>query len=96
YQRGRIYIKTHLTRKAATKLTKVFGISSLSPASQTTNKLEDITTQSLSLAGQTFQKGNSFAVKCKRVGTHPYASREVCQQVGRQILEAFPKLQLKV
>jgi len=96
YQRGRIYIKTHETRKAATKLTKVFGISSLSPASQTTNKLEDITTQSLSLAGQTFQRGNRFAVKCKRVGTHPYASREVCQQVGRQILEAFPKLQLRV
>jgi len=95
-QQGRIYIKTSQAQKAAQKLTKVFGISSLSPATQTTSKLEDITAKSLGLAKQKLKKQNSFAVRCKRVGTHPYTSREVCQQVGRQILEAFPKLQLKV
>jgi len=95
-QQGRIYIKTSQVRKAATKLTKVFGISSLSPASQTTSMLEDIKAQSFLLAKQKLKKGNSFAVKCKRVGTHPYTSREVCQHIGQKILEAFEKLQLKV
>lgn len=95
-QQGRIYIKTSHAQKAALKLTKVFGISSLSPATQTTSRLEDITAQSLDLAEQKLKKRNSFAVKCKRVGTHLYTSREVCQKVGQRILDAFPELQLKV
>ena len=95
-QQGRIYIKTSQTKKAALKLTKVFGISSLSPTSQTTSRLEDITAQSLKLAKRKLQKQNSFAVKCKRVGTHPYTSRDICQQIGQEILEVFQKLQLKV
>ena len=95
-QQGRIYIKTSQAKKAALKLTKVFGISSLSPASQTTSRLEDITAQSLKLAKRKLQRQNSFAVKCKRVGTHPYTSRDICQQIGQEILEVFQKLQLKV
>ncbi|MDH5783551.1 MAG: THUMP domain-containing protein [Candidatus Bathyarchaeota archaeon] len=95
-QQGRIYIKTSQAKKAALKLTKVFGISSLSPTSQTTSRLEDITAQSLKLAKRKLQKQNSFAVKCKRVGTHPYTSRDICQQIGQEILEVFQKLQLKV
>jgi thiamine biosynthesis protein ThiI len=96
WQHGRIYIKTSQAKKAALKLTKVFGISSLSPASQTTSKVGDITAQSLKLAKRKLQKQNSFAVKCKRVGTHPYSSGDMCQQVGREILKVFQKLQLKV
>ena len=95
-QHGRIYIKTSQAKKAALKLTKVFGISSLSATSQTTSKLGDITAQSLKLAKRKLQKQNSFAVKCKRVGTHPYTSRDICQQIGREILEVFQKLQPKV
>lgn len=95
-QQGRIYIKTSQAKKVALKLTKVFGISSLSPTSQTTSKLGDITTQSLKLAKRKLQKQNSFAVKCKRVGTHPYTSRDICQQIGQEILKVFQKLQLKV
>jgi len=96
WQHGRIYIKTSQAKKAALQLTKVFGISSLSPASQTTSKLEDITAQSLKLAKRKLQKQNSFAVKCKRVGIHPYSSGDICQQIGQEILEAFQELQLKV
>jgi len=95
-QQGRIYIKTPHAQEAAQKLTKVFGISSLSPASQTTSKLEDITAQSLLLIKQRLQRQSTFAVKCKRVGTHPYTSRDICQHIGQKILNAFPQLQLKV
>lgn len=95
-QQGRIYVKTSQALKAAQKLTKVFGISSLSPASQTTSKLEDITSRSLNLAEQRLRKHNSFAINCKRVGTHSYTSREVCVEIGQRILDLFPRLQLKV
>jgi thiamine biosynthesis protein ThiI len=95
-QQGRIYIKTSQAQKAALKLTKVFGISSLSPASQTTSRLEDITTRAILLAKQKLERRSSFAVRCKRVGTHPYTSRDLCKHIGQKILEAFPELQPKV
>ncbi len=93
---GRIYLKTHSAMEASLKLARVFGISSLSPALETTSKLNDIVEGSLSLATQTLQRGNTFAVRCRRVGHHPYTSADVCREVGRQILTAFPHLDLKV
>jgi len=95
-QQGRIYLQTSQAQQVAERLTRVFGISSLSPAVQTSVKLEDITTQALNLAERKLGKRNSFAVKCKRVGVHPYTSHEVCKRVGQNILDAFPELQLKV
>jgi len=95
-QQGRIYIKTSSAQVAAEELTRVFGISSLSPARQTTSKLEDITAQSMRLAEQKLQTQNSFAIKCRRIGTHPYTSQDICEHVGKKILEGFPKLKLKV
>jgi thiamine biosynthesis protein ThiI len=93
---GRLYVKTPMTADASLKLSRVFGISSLSPALETTSKLDDITAEGLSLMHSTLQKGNTFAVKCKRVGNHPYNSQEVCQEVGRRILAELPDLGLKV
>jgi len=93
---GRLYVKTPMATEASQKLSKVFGISSLSPALETTSKLNDITDKGLLLMGSALQKGNSFAVKCKRIGSHPYTSLDVCQEVGRRILAELPELDLKV
>lgn len=93
---GRIFIKTDQAEEAAKKLARVFGISSLSPASQATSRLEDITSLSLSLASRKLEEGISFAVRCKRVGAHPYTSQGICQHVGQKILETYPQYGLKV
>jgi len=93
---GRLYVKTPMATDASLKLSKVFGISSLSPALETTSKLNDITAKGPFLMRSTLQKGNSFAVKCKRIGKHPYNSLKVCQEVGRRILAELPELDLKV
>jgi thiamine biosynthesis protein ThiI len=95
-QQGRIYIKTSQAQQVSEKLTRVFGIASLSPAIKTSSHLEDITTKAISLAKQKLGKHNAFAVKCKRVGEHPYTSHEVCKHVGQKILDSFPELQPKV
>ena len=88
---GRLYLKTNSPIEASSKLTRVFGIASVSPAQQTTQNLNDIIKTSLSIADQTLQQGNSFAIKCKRVGTQPYTSADICREVGRQILDKFGK-----
>lgn len=93
---GRLYLKTPSTREASLKLSKVFGISSLSPALETTSELNDILDRTLHLARLTLRKGNSFAVRCRRTGDQPYTSIDVCREVGREILAKFPGLNLKV
>jgi len=93
---GRLYLKTPQAGIASQKLASVFGISSLSPALQTTSELSDIVEESVFLAGQRLQKGNSFAVRCRRVGKHAYTSTEVCRLVGRKILDTSSNLHLRV
>jgi thiamine biosynthesis protein ThiI len=94
---GRLFIKTEKAKEASQEMAKVFGIASLSPALETSSKLDDIGEKSLLLANQRLENGNTFAVKCRRVGSHPYGSRDVCRLVGQQIIEKFgEKYRLKV
>jgi thiamine biosynthesis protein ThiI len=86
HMRGRIYIKTNKPQETAQTLTRVFGISSVSPAKQTTSDLKAITDTALTLAENTVQENTTFAVRCHRVGTHPYSSVEVCRELGKQML----------
>jgi len=93
---GRIYIKTEMPYEASEKLAKVFGISSVSPAVETTSKLDDIVQKSLELAKETLKENGSFAVRCRRVGKHSYTSMDVCRLVGEKILNEFCNWNLKV
>ncbi|UCC32849.1 MAG: tRNA sulfurtransferase, partial [Candidatus Bathyarchaeota archaeon] len=93
---GRIFLKTCEAQESAMRLSRVFGISSVSPALSTGNELDAIVNRSLSLADQILTNGNSFAVRCRRAGNHPYSSQEVCRIVGRRILEEFADLKARV
>jgi thiamine biosynthesis protein ThiI len=93
---GRLYLKTSMVKEACVGLSRVFGISSLSPAVETTSILSDVVDKSLLLAGSVLRQGNSFAVRCRRKGDHPYTSLEVCSEVGCRILEEFHEKNLRV
>ncbi len=93
---GRIYLKTDEAQTVSQKLSRVFGVSSVSAAVETTSKLEDIIDTSVPVAGARFRRANSFAVRCRRVGEHAYTSQDVCRQVGRRILDAYPQMGLRV
>jgi len=93
---GRLYLRTSEAQSASEMLAKVFGVSSLSPALQTTSKLSDIIEKSVQIAGSTFSKESSFAVQCRRVGRHAYTSQDVCREVGRQVLDTYSKQGLRV
>jgi len=93
---GRLYLRTSQAQNASQKLTKVFGISSVSPALETTSKLSDIIDKSVQIADSTFKRRSSFAVRCRRVGMHAYTSQDVCREVGRQVLDAYSKRRLHV
>ena len=94
---GRFYLKTRSIVEATDKLTRVFGISSISPAVETTSEIDNIIKNSLKLAEISLKNGNSFAVRCKRVGKHNYSSSDIQNQLGKKILDYFnQKLELKV
>jgi len=93
---GRFYLKTPAATEASLKLSRVFGVSSLSPALETTSGMSDIVAKSVFLASSTLHKEDSFAVRCRRVGQHPYTSSDVCREVGREILAVLSDLGLRV
>ncbi len=94
---GRFYLKTSSAIEAADKLARVFGISSVSPAAETSSKLEEVIEKSLFLAGRLLKAGNTFAVKCKRVGEQGYSSSDVRKLLGQRVLDKFgEKLGLRV
>ena len=95
-KRGRIYIKTKQAKEAASKLTKVFGVSSTSPAVETTSELDAVVQKAVELADETLKNNASFAVRCRRVGKHPYSSMDVCRKVGEQVLTRFKGRNLRV
>ena len=94
--RGRIYIKTLNPKETTEKLVKVFGISSISPANQTTSKMDEITRTSLNLARNAIKNKSTFAVRCHRVGTQKYSSLDVCKEIGEQILTHLKNRKPKV
>lgn len=94
---SRFYLKTDSAIEAAEKLARVFGISSVSPAVETSSKLEDVLEKSLFLAKTLLREGNTFAVRCKRVGNQEYSSSDVRKMLGQKVLDELgEKLSLKV
>ncbi len=93
---GRIYLKTSVNNDILKILSRIFGISSISPAIETRFYLKDIINTSLKVAFMFIPEKSRFAVRCRRVGVHPYTSDDVCREVGKRILESLPDRDLKV
>jgi len=94
---GRFYLKTTSATEAANRLVRVFGISSVSPAIETSSKLDEVIEKSLFLAAIVLKDGDNFAVKCKRVGKQSYWSADVRNLLGQRVLDEFgEKLGLSV
>jgi len=93
---GRLYIKTNQPEETAHRLSEVFGISSLSPSFTTSSNLDEILDASRQLATRCFKRRESFAVRCHRVGVHPYTSQEICARVGEHVLTSLKALKLTV
>ena len=86
---GRLFMRTNAAVEAARRLARIFGVSSVSSSLETSSKLEDIVDRTVFLAGHVLKAGNSFAVRCRRVGDQSYSSAEVCRVVGQRILDEF-------
>ena len=93
---GRIFLRHGRAEAAAPIASKIFGVEYVAPAVQTSTKLEDVVDTSVRLVEGRLREGLTFAVRARRVGVHPYTSRELEAEAGRAILESYGNLKLKV
>jgi thiamine biosynthesis protein ThiI len=82
---GRIYVECEDAHTVALSLSRLFGVSSTSPGVSMDADLNTIVDIGARLARQTLKPG-TFAVKCRRVGEHPYSSQDVCRALGEAVL----------
>ena len=87
--RGRIFIYTDEVKKASKSLTKIFGISSFSPALECSSEFDDIKESALELAKKIIKPGDTFAVRTRRSGSHEYSSKDISERIGALILDYF-------
>jgi thiamine biosynthesis protein ThiI len=80
---GRIFIRTKQVKKACELLKRIFGLVSVSPCYHLkTSELKEIQKFCKKNYSQWVEKGKTFAVRAKRVGSHTYTSHDLAKAVG--------------
>ena len=86
---GRIVVKCGEALRAAEALSKLFGVVYTMPATEADADLNVITQTARDLAVEEIGPGETFAVRAKVVGEHPFRSKDIEQAVGAVVLEAL-------
>lgn len=87
---ARVYVHADDVDRARRILGRVFGVVSLSPAAEGHGDIETIRKLALEEANRALPPGASFAVRARRVGTHPFTSTDLAKDLGAAILRACP------
>ncbi len=87
-ERGRIFITTMEAYSAAKAIAGVFGVVSTSPVWTLPSTLKGINEAIRQLVPPLLKPNTTFAVRARRIKTHPFTSQELATQLGSTILEA--------
>ncbi|MDO4156796.1 MAG: tRNA uracil 4-sulfurtransferase ThiI [Oscillospiraceae bacterium] len=78
-------------------LKKIFGIAALCKACVCEKNLEDISRVGISYLEEALLGARTFKVEAKRADKQfPFKSPDICRELGGQLLEAYPHLQVDV
>jgi thiamine biosynthesis protein ThiI len=92
---GRIIIDG-VPSEAAVVISKVFGVANTMASIQTDTSKSSVIETLVKLSRQSLNGGNTFAVRPKVIGDHPYGSRELAVDGGSAILEALSDKDISV
>jgi len=87
---ARVYVHVDALDKAHILLGRVFGIVSVSPAAEVHADLDSLRKAVLSEALAALTPGQSFALRPRRVGTHPFTSQDLARELGELIRKGVP------
>lgn len=96
YAEARFYITTENVQGCVDSIKKVFGIASLSVTEECSAEMEDICRVAADYSVGRISENQSFAVKARREGTHPYTSMDVGKEAGSAIFLRNESLGIKV
>src|SRR3989454_9690895 len=88
---ARVYVHADHIEKARSILSRVFGIVSMSPATEVHADLASLRDAVVSEAAIALSPGATFALRTRRVGTHPFTSQDLARELGDQIRRANPE-----
>ncbi len=87
-EQGRIYVTTDRIDDAIPILRRVFGVASVSPALVGDSAMGAMQRLAAEYSRGVLREGQTFAVKARREGNHPYKSMDVGREVGSAIFLA--------
>jgi thiamine biosynthesis protein ThiI len=85
---GRIMAHVQDHNAAARILGRVFGITSFSPATECSSEMHAVAEAAAGRSKALIKDGQSFAIRARRTGTHPYSSQELAALAGSAVIEA--------
>ena len=85
---ARLYVEAEDLDKAADSISRVFGVSSVSRTSIIGASMEEICEAAAEYSKDVLKAGQSFVVRARREGTHPYTSMDVGREAGSAIFTA--------
>ena len=94
--RGHFYVECDDPAPAARLLRRVFGVTSVSPATEVETERAVLRERVIALADPLLRPGATFAVRARRTGSHPFTSQELARDLGSDLIERFGDRALKV
>jgi len=85
---GRIMAHVRDDGEAVQILGRIFGITSFSPAIECSSEAEEVARLAAERSLGLVRPGQSFAIRARRVGTHPYTSQQLASRAGAAVLAA--------
>ena len=87
-ERGRIYLYIYKISEGIRPLQRIFGITSVSPAIETTADMNSISEHAINISKKMIDKEDSFALRVTRTGQHSFTSQDVAVKIGNDIVKA--------
>lgn len=93
---ARVYVHANDLERAQGILARVFGVVSFSPATEVHADLDSLRKALLSEAARALSPGRSFALRIRRVGTHPFTSQDLARELGDDVRRAHPDVRVNL
>lgn len=93
---GRIFLETPNYEQTILAASKVFGVNSVIPALKTSTAIDELVQTATEFASQVIRSGQTFAVRVRRVGEHPYTGMDLEKKIGARILDSLHGQGVKV
>jgi thiamine biosynthesis protein ThiI len=86
-ERGRMFAQTSDPR-APDAISRVFGVVSVSPVAVTGTGIKEVCDIAAALGKEMIGQAQSFAIRARRAGVHPFTSQEIGRMCGDAVFEA--------